>query len=87
MPFWLPGRTRCGHCGEALRSGDDVVSLPPAWLPAYEPMYNFREAWFHRDCWAAWPHRERFIERVNDTDSGYRIEGDGRWEFVGQRRS
>jgi hypothetical protein len=86
MPFWLAGRTSCGHCGKPLQGDEDVLSLPPAWLPIHEPMSNFREAWFHRACWAVWPHRERFIERVNDTDSGYRMERDGRWEFVGKRR-
>ncbi len=84
MPFWIPGHTACTHCGGLLHRGDDVLLLPPAWLPAYEPMHAFREAAFHRTCWAAWPHRERFVERVNATDSGYRIGDDGQWEFVGR---
>ena len=84
MPFWLPERSSCTHCGLLLRQGDDVFQLPPAWLPACEPMTNFREAAFHRSCWLAWPHRQRFVERVNATDSGYRFSEDGRWSFVGQ---
>jgi hypothetical protein len=84
MPFWIPGLTQCRHCGGVLQPGDDVLLLPPAWLPVWEPMFNFREAVFHRACWVVWPHRQRFIDRVNATASGYRMGIDGNWEFVGQ---
>jgi hypothetical protein len=49
-------------------------------------MSNFREAPFHRACWLAWPHRARFAERVNATDSGYRFAEDGGWQFVGNQK-
>lgn len=42
MPIWMPGRTACCHCGGVLHRGADVLVLPPAWLPGYEPMHNFR---------------------------------------------
>ena len=86
MPFWIPVKTTCRHCGQTLQRGDDVLMLPPAWLEPWEPMHNFREASFHRVCWESWPLRWRFVERVNATDSGYRMQSDGRWEFVGVRR-
>jgi hypothetical protein len=87
MPLWLPGHSACAHCGRALQQGDDVFLLPPAWLPPWEPLANFRAAPFHRACWLAWPLRERFVERVNATASGYRFGEDGTWQFVGEATS
>jgi hypothetical protein len=86
MPFWIPGHSVCRHCGEVLQHDDDVFLLPAACLPDWEPMANFREAPFHRSCWLVWPHRERFIERVNVTNSRYRFDHEGNWAFVGDRR-
>jgi hypothetical protein len=59
--------------------------LPEAWLDAWDPMTNFRGAAFHRECWSQWKWRDRFVERVNSTGSGYRMAIDGHWEFVGER--
>ena len=71
------------HCGRVLQQTDQVFQLPPAWLPLWEPMTNYREATFHVTCWPMWQYREQFIERVNATDSGYRFAEDDSWSFVG----
>lgn len=85
MPFWMPSWSPCARCGQRLTAADTVLLLPPAWLERWDPMANFRAAAFHSECWLAWPHRQRFVDRVNQTDSGYRMSTDGDWTFVGQR--
>jgi hypothetical protein len=82
MPFWMPGTSICPHCGQVLLSEYDVFLLPPAWIPHYEPMTNFRGAAFHRSCWTEWQFRQRFIEIVNGTASGYRFTDDESWSFI-----
>jgi hypothetical protein len=86
MPFWIAGSTTCRFCGKILLREDEVFTLPPAWLPRWEPMVSFVGEVGHQSCWLDWSLRERFIDRVNQPGSGYRFRADGLWEFVGEER-
>ena len=61
---------------------------PPAWLEKWEPAHNFIGAVFHRSCWMNWPFRQGLIGSVNNSPrSGYRMNEDGTWEFLGKDRT
>lgn len=60
MPFFIPGRTRCAICDQAIRERPDAAALPfvsPTDLPA---LAAHSRQFVHRRCWCGWSERASY---------------------------
>lgn len=53
----------CRLCGEPLRAGEDLASLP-ALADTSHPLYDYFDQGFHQNCFARREHREATLTAV-----------------------
>ena len=58
MALFLRGQ-RCRLCGQPMLEGP-VFGTWGVWLPNHDPLWKFCDGSMHWDCYASWPHRQRF---------------------------
>lgn len=51
---------QCPICEQPITQGQSFFGSWGVWLPEGDPLLRFCDAAMHWDCYAAWPHRERF---------------------------
>jgi hypothetical protein len=72
--------TRCPLCGE-LPAGRRVVATSHFIADRADPLWRFRNAAMHHDCFQARPLRRAFVDKYNAT-VGPRVCGNGRREVM-----
>ena len=59
MALVLPGKSTCALCDGVLEDGHDIIAFP-AFLPAKHRLWQYSDAAFHAQCFAAWSERPAF---------------------------
>jgi len=57
----IAGKTTCLLCGNKIHNIDEAIAFP-AFVPEGHVFHQFSDGVFHRRCFAAWEHHERFQE-------------------------
>jgi hypothetical protein len=63
MAIFVPRRSKCPICGEAINEDDDHVGTTHFIADESDPLWRFSDAVMHRRCYDAWEHRDEFTAR------------------------
>jgi hypothetical protein len=53
-------------CREVVAKDDDIVATSHFIADRNDPLWQYSDAAFHRQCFLQWERREEFINRFND---------------------
>jgi hypothetical protein len=81
MALIFRGETQCPLCREVIAADDDIVATSHFIGDPKDSLWQYSDAAFHRQCFAAWARREEFVKRFNETMKPF-VFGNGKRQLM-----
>jgi len=69
MMLIMRDTTPCGICNRPLKHGDAITAFPSIVVNENDPLYQFNESAFHRECFESHPLAEEAMERIREWEA------------------